>query len=144
MSDAQLHVSPLPFLSQPMLFRRGPAVNGEFVVMPTHTDMENSDLDSIVSGTREAVAMIEGFARELTEEVIGDAVVWRTATSFASSISSRNCARGRIRNERTAAGVTAEPLVAIFADKYLDHLKTVQAHQDETGRYAKVDELKCN
>ncbi|RIK79961.1 MAG: polyribonucleotide nucleotidyltransferase [Planctomycetota bacterium] len=42
-------------------------VNGEFVVFPSQDQLEESDLDLIVSGSRESVLMIEGFAREMPE-----------------------------------------------------------------------------
>src|SRR5204862_5317194 len=38
-----------------------------FVAMPSIADLEESDLDLIVAGTRKAVTMIEGFAREMAE-----------------------------------------------------------------------------
>src|SRR5438128_427827 len=44
-------------------------------VIPTTTDVEESDLDLIVAGTNDAVCMIEGFARELPEQEAGDAIV---------------------------------------------------------------------
>ena len=43
-------------------------INGEFIAMPSLLDLEESDLDLIVAGTRKAVTMIEGFSREMTEE----------------------------------------------------------------------------
>ena len=36
--------------------------------MPTHSQLEESDLDLIVAGTRDAITMIEGFAREMSED----------------------------------------------------------------------------
>ena len=66
-ASAALHVSHIPFLKPTGAVRVG-RVDGEFVVMPTHTQMEESDLDLIVAGTRDAVTMIEGFAREMPED----------------------------------------------------------------------------
>jgi polyribonucleotide nucleotidyltransferase len=43
-------------------------VDGKFVPFPTHDELEVSELDLIVSGTRDAVLMIEGFSRELPED----------------------------------------------------------------------------
>ena len=50
-------------------------INGEFVVMPTITQMEESDLDLIVSGTKKAITMIEGFAREMPEDQMAEAIL---------------------------------------------------------------------
>ncbi|MDB5308226.1 MAG: pnp, partial [Gemmataceae bacterium] len=73
-ASAALHVSHIPFLKPYGAVRLG-RVNGQLVVLPTHTQMEESDLDLIVAGTDDAVCMIEGFARELPEQETGDAIV---------------------------------------------------------------------
>ena len=58
---AALHISRMP-LSQPTGSVRVGRVGGELIVMPTQAQLEENDLDLIVSGTRKAVTMIEGFA----------------------------------------------------------------------------------
>lgn len=73
-TSAALHVSHIPFLKPYGGLRLG-RVNGELVVLPTATQMEESDLDLIVAATREAVCMIEGFAREMPENEVGDAIM---------------------------------------------------------------------
>jgi polyribonucleotide nucleotidyltransferase len=72
-SSAALHVSHIPFLKPTGAIRIG-RVDGEFVVLPTHTLMETSDLDLIVAGTRDAITMIEGFAREMSEDNMVQAI----------------------------------------------------------------------
>ena len=49
-------------------------VDGEFIPFPTQDDLEVSTLDLIVSGTKDAVLMIEGFAREMPEDTMAEAV----------------------------------------------------------------------
>ncbi len=66
-ASAALHVSHIPF-TRPTASVRVGRINNEFTIMPNHYQMEESDLDMIVSGTREAITMIEGFAREFSEE----------------------------------------------------------------------------
>ena len=61
-------------------------VDGEFVPFPTHDELEDSELDLIVSGTRDAVLMIEGFAREMPEDRMLEAI-WRGPSHRA-----RDCA----------------------------------------------------
>ncbi len=73
-SSAALHVSHIPFVKVTGSVRIG-RVNGEFVVMPTTTQMEESDLDLIVAGTRDAITMIEGFSREMTEDQMTAAIM---------------------------------------------------------------------
>jgi polyribonucleotide nucleotidyltransferase len=72
-SSACLHVSHIPFLKLTGAVRIG-RINGELVVMPTIQQMEESDLDLIVSGTNEAITMIEGFSRELPEDQMLQAI----------------------------------------------------------------------
>lgn len=69
-----LGVSPLPFLGPLASVRLG-CIDGEFVPFPTQDDLELSTLDLIVSGTKEAVLMIEGFSRELPEDVMAEAIM---------------------------------------------------------------------
>ena len=71
---AALGVSPLPFLGPLASVRMG-CVNGEFVPFPTQDDLENSTLDLIVSGTKDAVLMIEGFSREMPEDTMAEAIM---------------------------------------------------------------------
>ncbi len=63
---AALGLSPLPFQGPLAAVRLG-LVDGRLVPFPTHDELEISELDLIVSGTRDAVLMIEGFSRELPE-----------------------------------------------------------------------------
>jgi len=50
--------------------------DGEFVVFPTHDALEESDLDLIVSGTREAIMMVEAGAKILPESVMAEAILF--------------------------------------------------------------------
>ena len=64
---AALHISELPFQG-PIASVRVGKVDGELVAFPTQEALEQSELDMIVSGSREQVAMIEGFANEMPED----------------------------------------------------------------------------
>jgi len=69
-----LGISPLPFLG-PLASVRLAHVDGQFIPFPTNDDLETSDLDVIVSGTKEAILMIEGFAREMPEDRMAEALM---------------------------------------------------------------------
>ena len=71
---AALGVSPLPFQGPLGSVRLG-LVDGEFIPFPTHDELETSELDVIISGTRDAVLMIEGFAREMPEDRMAEALL---------------------------------------------------------------------
>ena len=66
-ASAALCVSPLPFRG-PLGSVRIAQVDGQFIPFPTQDQLEESDLDLVVSGSPTAVLMIEGFAREMPEE----------------------------------------------------------------------------
>ncbi|MEX2646806.1 MAG: polyribonucleotide nucleotidyltransferase [Gaiellaceae bacterium] len=69
-ASAALMLSPLPFLGPVGAVRVG-LVDGELVVNPTHQEIENdSDLDLIVVGTKDALTMVEAGGSEIPEETI--------------------------------------------------------------------------
>jgi polyribonucleotide nucleotidyltransferase len=70
---AALGISPLPFQGPLAAVRIG-LVDGRFVPFPTHDELEVSELDLIVSGNIDAILMIEGFARELPEDRMAEAL----------------------------------------------------------------------
>ena len=73
--SAALTVSSLPFLG-PIASVRVGRIDGQLIAFPTHSQLEESDLDLIISGGSETVAMIEGFAREMPEEEMVDAILF--------------------------------------------------------------------
>jgi len=72
-ASAALCVSPLPFRG-PLGSVRIAQVDGQFVPFPTQDQLEESDLDLVVSGSPTAVLMIEGFAREMPEDRMFQAI----------------------------------------------------------------------
>ena len=73
-ASTALGLSPTPFEGPIGSVRLG-YVDGQFVPFPTQDDLEQSDLDLIVSGSRKAILMIEGFAREMPEERMAEAIM---------------------------------------------------------------------
>lgn len=73
--SAALSISDVPF-AEPIAASRVGLINGEFVLNPTYAQMEDSALDLIVAGTRDAVLMIESEAKELSEEQMIDAIIF--------------------------------------------------------------------
>jgi polyribonucleotide nucleotidyltransferase len=76
---AALFVSPLPF-GGPIASVRVGRLAGRFVAFPTHDELEDSDLDLILSGTEQSIAMIEGFAREMAENDMFEAILFGHST----------------------------------------------------------------
>ena len=66
-SSAALHISDVPF-EGPMAEVRVGRVDGEYVINPTLSELEESDIDMIVGGTADSVLMMEGDMDEVSEE----------------------------------------------------------------------------
>ena len=73
-ASAALSISSSPFQGPVAGIRIG-RVDGRFVVAPTLTELEQSTLNVVVAGTRDAVMMVEGEASELPEDVMLEAIM---------------------------------------------------------------------
>ncbi len=71
--SAALTVSPLPFLGPIGAVRMG-IVEGELVVNPTLQEIEESDLDLIVVGTKDGLTMVEAGANQVHEDRLLEAL----------------------------------------------------------------------
>ncbi|MCP4647526.1 MAG: polyribonucleotide nucleotidyltransferase, partial [bacterium] len=49
-------------------------IDGEYIINPTFSQLEQSRLDLVVSGTRDAVSMVEAGAKEVSEEIVLEAI----------------------------------------------------------------------
>ena len=49
-------------------------INNEFVVNPTNEELENSELDLVIAGTKDSIIMMEGEAKEVPEEIVLKAI----------------------------------------------------------------------
>ena len=72
-SSAALAISGMPFLG-PVGASRVGFIDGKYVLNPSKKDLENSKLDLVVAGTKDAVLMVESEASGLTEQQMLDAV----------------------------------------------------------------------
>ena len=73
-----LAISKVPW-SGPVGGVRVGRVDGEWVLNPTFEQLETSELDIVVSGTADAISMVEGGALEITEDEIADALQFAQA-----------------------------------------------------------------
>ncbi|TAK30013.1 MAG: polyribonucleotide nucleotidyltransferase [Chloroflexota bacterium] len=72
-ASAALSISDIPF-DGPIAATRIGHIDGQLVVNPTGTQLTQSKLDLVVSGTRDAVVMVEAGAREVPEETVLEAI----------------------------------------------------------------------
>jgi polyribonucleotide nucleotidyltransferase len=72
-ASAALHISSIPF-GGPVGGARVGLISGDFIIDPSVAQLENSLLDLLVVGTRNAIVMVEGEASELPESTIVNAI----------------------------------------------------------------------
>jgi len=72
-SSAALAISGMPFMG-PVGASRVGFVDGKYILNPSKKELENSKLDLVVAGTKDAVLMVESEASGLTEEEMLNAV----------------------------------------------------------------------
>ncbi|HCA79458.1 MAG TPA: polyribonucleotide nucleotidyltransferase [Bacteroidetes bacterium] len=65
-ASAALMVSDAPF-DGPIAEVRVGRINGQFVINPTHDELEHSDIDATVAGTETSIVMVEGESMEISE-----------------------------------------------------------------------------
>ncbi len=66
-ASVALMISDIPF-TEPVAGVRVGRINGEFIINPTFTQLEESDINVVISGTESSIAMVEGKAWEVSEE----------------------------------------------------------------------------
>ncbi|MFN8622624.1 MAG: polyribonucleotide nucleotidyltransferase [Chloroflexota bacterium] len=74
-ASTALTISEIPFLGPVGAVRIG-RIDGEFVVNPLNSQLDESELDLVVSGTRDAIMMVEAGAKLLTEDVMAEAILF--------------------------------------------------------------------
>ncbi len=74
-ASAALAISGIPF-NGPIGTARVGYLNGQYVLNPTRTQLQESQMDLVVAGTEQAVLMVESEAKELSEEIMLGAVVF--------------------------------------------------------------------
>lgn len=74
-ASAALLVSDVPFAGPAAAVRVG-RVGGEFICNPTRGELEKSDMDIVVAGTKGAIVMVEGGANEVAEPEIVEALLF--------------------------------------------------------------------
>lgn len=75
-ASAACHISKMPFLG-PIAGARVGYINDEFVLYPTYKQMgEETDLNLIFAASRDAIVMVEGGGKFVSEDLVADALAW--------------------------------------------------------------------
>jgi len=141
--SAALCLSGVPFMG-PVGAARVGYKDGNFILNPTLLQMEDSDLDLVVAGTKEGVLMVESEAQELDEETMLGAVMegWKGFQPVIDLIIdlAENAAKDPwdLVEEDPAMTKLGEAL----KKEYTDGLQKAYAITEKTARQDAVKELK--
>jgi len=72
-ASAALHISRIPF-DGPIAGVRVCRIDGRFVANPTYEERQRADMDIVMAGSKDAIVMVEGGAKEVDEDTLAEAV----------------------------------------------------------------------
>ncbi|UCG55848.1 MAG: polyribonucleotide nucleotidyltransferase [Phycisphaerales bacterium] len=139
-ASAALTISKIPFMGPTGACRVG-RVDGQFVLNPTHKQLEAGDLNLLLGGRKEALNMVEVGAKELSEQVIAEAVLMgqKTVRVVCEMIEEL---REKVGVEKEIPLVeTDEQLWAEISSQISDRLRELKQIPDKQQRNTAVKEL---
>lgn len=141
-ASAALSISGVPFLGPLGSARVGYDQHGQFLLNPTMTELKTSLLDLVVAGTKEAVLMVESEAKELSEEIMLDAVMYGH-TEMQVVIDAILEFKGMVGAQPwiLAPAALNTVLVTQVSDYIREKLLNAYLMQDKTARRSKINEL---
>ncbi len=132
-SSAALAISDIPF-DGPLASVRVGRVDGEFIVNPTEEQRKLSDLEMVLCGMKDGVNMIEVGSKELSEDVVADAIEFghKSIVDICDMINElvADCGKEKYDYEPPAT----QPLIDMLMQDYAERFR--QAHS-EPGKQAR-------
>ena len=141
-ASAALSLTGAPFKG-PIGGARVGYINGEYVLNPSKSDLEASDLNLVVAGTEHAVLMVESEASNLSEKVMLGAVVFghEQMQVAISAIRELAAEAGRAAFDWQPPEVDSG-LVTAVAEQAEAKIAEAYLLTDKQERYAKIGEIK--
>ena len=141
-ASCALALSAAPFEGPIGCVRVGTA-DGALILSPTIQQLEESDLDLVVAGTRDAIMMIEAGAREVSEDVLVEALRLAQTGINAAIEAQEALVAAAGKPKMTWVGEKVEPakedrIAAFLADKIRDRVRNADKALREQG----LEELK--
>lgn len=143
-ASAALYLSDIPF-HNPIAGVRVGLVEGKYVVNPTYEQQSGSLLNLIVAGSEEAIVMVEAGAKEVSEEVMLEALM------FAHGEIKKLCQLQRsmfealgIKKREFQPKPVNETLLREIAEKYTGEMREALNVQNKSKieSYSAIDDLK--
>ena len=135
-------ISKIPF-DGPIAGVKVGRVNGEFIINPTKEQMELSDIDLTVAGTKEAINMVEAGAKEVSEDDMLEALMFgheaiKELVAFEEQIIAEI---GEEDMEYEVLEITDELKKEIY-DLAAEKLNVAMRIPDKLEKYAAIDKVK--
>ena len=140
-ASVALALSDLPFGGPIGAVRVGRSLDGDFILNPTYSQIEESDLDLVVAGTKEAITMVEAGANEVPEDVMVEALqlAQETVMAQAAAIDAWASEHGKPKQETLEP--EQNPFIADLREKYFDRVKDGLVQTDRRARREALSEL---
>ncbi|MFO1022221.1 MAG: polyribonucleotide nucleotidyltransferase [Planctomycetales bacterium] len=140
-ASAALSVAPLPFQGPIAAVRVG-RIDNELVLLPTREQIEVSTLDLVVAGNNESVLMIEGFAAQLPEDEMADAIMFAHRAIQKLCDFQREFIAKANRPKPEFPTPTPNPLIAKLRAEAYQGLRDAKTTSGKHERAEKVAEFK--
>src|SRR6188474_3863021 len=143
-ASCALYLSDIPFLN-PIAGVRIGLIEGRYIVNPTYDEVRESRLNLIVAGTEEAIVMVEAGSKEVSEEIMVEALM------LAHKEINRLCRWQKelykaleIQKREVVPNAVDEEMQTDIANRYADRLRASMdtTNQEKRDSYAAVDALK--
>src|SRR6185369_9642641 len=140
-ASAALHLSDLVW-GGPLAGVRVGRIDGQFVANPTFTEREKSDMDIIVAASKDAIMMVEGEIKELSEDVVIDALLFaHQAVQPLIDLQERLRASNGKEKRPFTKPVVDETLSAKVKELAWDRLADAMTTKDKKERRNKLSQL---
>ncbi|OED59386.1 polyribonucleotide nucleotidyltransferase [Acholeplasma laidlawii] len=141
-SSIALEISNIPFMG-PIAGAHVGRIDGQFVLNPSSEQLNVSDIDLIVAGTKDAINMVEAGAKQVSEEVMLEAILFgheaiKELCAFQETIKK---AFGVEKVEPELLSLNQAIFDEVFAYKGKELVKAVSL-VDKQERYDAIDAIK--
>ncbi len=142
-ASAALAISGIPFAGPIGAARVGYTNNDGYLLNPSNTMLETSDLDMVVAGTESAVLMVESEAKELSEDLMLGAVLFahQEMQAVITAIKEFQAQAGKPAWDWTPAA-TNDVLANAISGAFAEGIKSAYQISDKMQRQDAVAELR--
>ena len=141
-SSLATSISKIPF-NGPIAGVKVGRVNGEFVINPTPEQLENSELDLTVAGTKDAINMVESSAKQVPEDVMLEALMFgHDAVKELISFQEEIIKEIGVEKMEYETLVPEEEIVTRVKELVTERMDKALRIKDKLEKYAAIDALK--